>query len=174
MLSYNDSRWATLKSAYHDLYDPRLALQKLEAGDAIDIAWKELWNELHHQGDIDDASYVSVPQLVRIFSSKTHVDWNFYAFVSAIEIARHRKNNPPLPKWVEEEYFAAWKEVIKLAYRDLTVSEQVIEIRAILGALALSKSDLKLGALILQLDSAEIDEVLEHQMGWSELYSDKK
>ncbi len=173
MLSYNDSRRANLKGGYHAFYDPRPALQKLATGKARDVVWKELWNELHHQGDVDDASYASVPQIVRIYRSEPDFDWNFYAFVSIIEIERHRKKNPPLPDWLAGDYFEAWSDLLKLAIRAIAITEQPIEIRSILGAIALAKGNIKLGILISYLDGSELDEILEDSVAWSKLYEDK-
>jgi len=44
----------------------RAGLQRLAAGMDRDAAWAELWQGLHHQGDVCEASYAAVPHLVRI------------------------------------------------------------------------------------------------------------
>ena len=164
MLSLDDPRWATLKGGYHKLYDPRPALHNLAVENNINDVWKELWNELHHQVDVDDASYAVVPQLVHIMTAKTEPDWNFYAIVSTIEIERHRKNNPPLPDWLATDYFRAWDEIINLALRDLPKIQDNITLQSVLGALAIAKGDLQIGALITSLSRSEINEVLENYL----------
>ena len=75
-MDLNDARWSELKGGYRIAYDPPPALAKLErdAGDAE--AWEELWNELHHQGDVGEASYASVPELVRIHREHEGRGWN--------------------------------------------------------------------------------------------------
>ena len=55
MFSLNDLRWDDLISGYGTTYDPRPALQRLQNGD--DTARSDLTDELHHQGDVDTASY---------------------------------------------------------------------------------------------------------------------
>jgi hypothetical protein len=174
MLSFEDSRWTTLKGGYHILYDPRPALMRLEAEEFVVVAWEELWNELHHQGDVDDASYAVVPHLVRIYEAKSNIDWNFYAIVSIIEIERHRKKNAPLPDWLAEDYFQAWNEVVKLALRDLPKVQADVDVKTILGALAVAKKQLKLSALIFNFDDAEISEFLEDHLAWSQIYNEKR
>ena len=90
MLPLNDPRWNTLAGGYKTPYDPSDALRRIEAGKD---AWDELWQELHHQGDVGEASYAAVPHLVRIAKLLPRRDWNFYGLVSTIEVERHRKSN---------------------------------------------------------------------------------
>ena len=58
----NEEQWAGLCGGYRTPYDPRNAIGKLREGDAK-AAWDELWQELHHQGDVGEASYATVPLL---------------------------------------------------------------------------------------------------------------
>src|SRR5882757_7375647 len=96
-------------------YDASVALARMEAGESV---WEELWQELHHQGDIGVASYAAIPQIVRISEAQGNRDWNLYALAATIQIARHRKN-PPLPEWLEPGYKTAWDSLVKLALADL-------------------------------------------------------
>jgi hypothetical protein len=61
MLSLEDRKWQEFHGGYRVSYDASVALRSIQ--DGIDV-WDELWEELHHQGDVDIASYASVPQLV--------------------------------------------------------------------------------------------------------------
>jgi hypothetical protein len=167
MMSLDDPRWSELKGGYKVPYDASVPLRRLEAGEDV---WDELWQELHHQGDVGEASYTSLPHLVRIARALPHRDWNFYGLVSTIEIERHRKSNPPLPSWLAEDYEEALHDLLELALGDLHDTDDRITIRSILGAVALAKGDLKLGALVSRSDDSEIDEVLERYEAWSELY----
>jgi len=56
--------WGELNDGYGAPYDPRPAIAKLRAEPLDQAAWGELWNELHHQGDVGAASYAAVPLLV--------------------------------------------------------------------------------------------------------------
>jgi hypothetical protein len=132
--------------------------------------WEELWNELHHQGDIGDASYAAVPQLVRIAGAAGARDWNFYGLLAIIEVERHRKGNSPVPAWLQSSYDEAWVLASHVAVADLSSSTDSLTIRAILGVLALAKGELKLGALLSGLDSSELDEWLEEHQDWSDSY----
>jgi len=166
-LPLDDPKWKTLQGGYKIHYDPTPALRRLEAGED---AWDELWEELHHQGDIGEASYAAVPHLVRIGKSLPSRDWNLYGLVSTIEIERHRKTNPALPAWLAESYQAAWHELLEVALDDLKRINEPESVRSILGVLALAKGELQLGAVIAHSDSSEIAEILEEYTAWSELY----
>jgi hypothetical protein len=167
MLSLDDSKWRELKGGYKVAYDASVALSRLERGEDV---WDELWQELHHQGDVGDASYAAVPQLVRIAGALPQRDWNLYGLVSTIEIERHRKSNPPLPEWIAESYRAAWQQLLTIAMRDLRDVSDRPTLRSILGAVALAKGDVKLGALVAYSDESEVSEILEQRDAWSTLY----
>jgi hypothetical protein len=61
MLPLDDPRWKILTGGYRVPYDVSVPLGKLfEQGESKEL-WDELWQELHHQGDIGPASYAAVP-----------------------------------------------------------------------------------------------------------------
>jgi hypothetical protein len=167
MIPLDDPRRKELHGGFRMPYDASDTLRRLEQGDDV---WDELWGNLHHQGDIGEASYAAVPHLARIAKGLTSRDWNPYSLVSTIEIERHRKANPPLPSWLEDDYRAAWQEILLMAITDLSSVNDPLTIRSILGAVALAKGQLKLGAMISYLDKSEIDEFLEEHDAWSRLY----
>ncbi len=167
MLPLSDPVWKTFKGGYRVLYDASVALARLEAGEDV---WDELWQELHHQGDLGEASYASVPHLVRICAARRTRDWNVYALVATIEVERHRRSNPPIPEWVRADYEKALTELLALGLSDLGRVEDAMTIRSILGVVALAKGALELGAWISFADESEIQEALEEHLGWSNHY----
>lgn len=172
MIAFDDKRWEGLKGGYKTPYDPRPALRELEAGSDAEAVWDQLWEELHHQGDVGDASYATVPHLIRIQAESPKVDWNLYALISTVEIERHRSGNPPLPAWLTESYREAWARVLEIGSRDLARTDDPLTVTSILGALALAKGQVKLGAFIAHSDTSEVDEFLEERSAWSEFYSE--
>src|SRR6266478_1796311 len=98
-LDLEDPAWSGLCGGYRIPYDPRPALRTLELGEGTEAAWKELWQELYHQGDVGEASYAAVPHLVRIYRGSQSGGWNTYAIVALMELARRAEGNPPLPDW---------------------------------------------------------------------------
>lgn len=149
MLGLDDPRWKELLGGRKLPFDASHLLSELERGDDV---WHELWDGLHHQGDVGDASYAAVPHLVRIAETFEQRDWNVYALASTIEIERHAKRNPPLPDWLAESYHAAWDQLLAMALRDLRDARDRLTIQAILGAVALAKGNLELGTLISYAD----------------------
>jgi hypothetical protein len=166
MISLDDAVWPTLSGGYRKPYDVSNALRRMEAGENV---WEELWEELHHQGDLGEASYAAVPQLVRICGARD-TDWNLYAITATIEVERHRASNPPIPVWLVDSYSEAWTNLAALALRDLAGSPDLLMLRSALSVVALARGDLKLGALLGWTDESEIAEYLEEHMAWSELY----
>ncbi len=149
-------------------YDASEALMRMERGEEV---WDELWNELHHQGDVGVASYASIPQLVRISAANRGFTWNLYALAATIEIERHRKDNPTLPNWLAPSYEAAWESLVQMALSDLGGKPDESVLRSALSVVALGRGDLRLGALLNHSDSSEIAAYLEENLAWSSRYA---
>lgn len=137
----------------------------METGEDV---WEELWEELHHQGDLGLASYAAVPHLVRLARQKR--DWNIYALVGLIETERHSKTNPVMPDWLLSDYQQALDQLVKLALEDLSQPGETILIQSALAVVALGHRLAQLGALLLQMDESEISEWTEARLCWSEVY----
>jgi len=170
MLALTDPIWRELQGGYRTPYDASKALVQMEAGESV---WDELWEELHHQGDVGEASYAVIPHLARIAAATGRSDWNLYAFAATIEIERHRKNNPPLPDWLSLSYRMAWQSLVKLALSDLSGKADELTLRSALSVIALGRGDLKLGALLNYCESAEIAAYVEDHLAWSSMYRDE-
>ena len=116
MLSFDDPRWGQLRGGYRTPYDPRKALLSLQRGTDVSAVWSELWEELHHQGDVGEASYATVPHLVRIHGARDTLEGNGYAFAVVIERARREHENPEMPPWLSAAYRSAWQDLVDLAF----------------------------------------------------------
>ena len=165
--------WSALKGGYRQPYDPRPALETICNAPLDRAAWAELWNELHHQGDVDDASYASLPLLVEACRNGPR-DWNFYGLVATIETERHRVSNPDLPTWLEDRYYLALGEAKRLALSDLATATNPLVIFSAMAVVALAAGQPELGALLSHLDTGEVSEIAEDRLGWSELYRPPK
>jgi hypothetical protein len=165
MINLNDKIWKDLKGGYKVPYDVSVPLKILEeSNDAKDIKriWDELWNELHHQGDVGLASYLALPQLTRIGLSKHLIDWNLLGLCCVIEQQRHLTNNPILPKEYHDYYNNGLKELKRLALDCINLDLDDITYIYALSALATSTGRIKLGKAIIELmDNDIINEFLE-------------
>jgi hypothetical protein len=158
MLTFDDERWNNLTGGYRTLFDPRPTLRKLESQQDAATAWEELWEELHHQGDVGPASYATVPELVRIRRSGVVADWNLYAMVAIIELARTESNNPEVPDWLREDYFRSIQELAELGAKDILSAEESEAKRAILGVIAIARGLRTHGKFLVEYSE---DELLE-------------
>lgn len=151
MLALDDPRWSTLQGGYRVPYDASVALRQLETSPSTDRAWEELWNELHHQGDVGEASYAALPHLVRIARERAFSDWSVYALATTIETARLSGDNPALPPFIEPSCHEAWRELTEFGLEQLRFVSDELVVRSILGVVAIGKGSVKLGRLISEL-----------------------
>jgi hypothetical protein len=138
MLSLEDERWRSLEGGYRTLFDPRPLLSDLEDRKNTEATWHELWDELHHQGDVGTASFAAVPHLIRIYRKLGIIDWNTYAIVAVIELARDNGKNTKVPTWLEGDYLRAIRDLAEMGAVEVLQTKDRDEIRAILSVLAIS------------------------------------
>ena len=132
---------------------------KLESNKNTQAAWHELWEGLHHQGDVGEASYAAVPHLVRIYRERGVLDWNTYAIVAVIELARDNKKNPEMPKWLRDDYLQAIRGLAEVGAGEVLVTRDPEEIRAILSILALSADARTHARFLLNYSDKELEEM---------------
>ncbi len=164
MLDLNSPLWKEFEGGYRVHYDASIALKKLEKADSIQAVgdiYKELWDELHHQGDVGLASYYAIPHLIRIAKENKLIDFNVLSLVSVIEIQRH-KDNPALPKDLAPSYKQSIVELAELAALVMKEDWKLDLASSVLSAIAVSKGHIKLANAILNLDSEDVlDEFLD-------------
>jgi hypothetical protein len=139
MFSLNDERWNHLTGGYKTPFDPRAPLAKLENQRDTTTAWQELWDELHHQGDVGDASYAAIPELIRIHRNRGITEWDIYAITAIIELARTERGNPEVPEWLREDYFRSIQELAEMGAKEILHADDSETIRAILSVIAIAK-----------------------------------
>ena len=162
MLNLDDKRWTELKGGYRIPFDPRQLLQRLESGTDIQRCWQELWQGLYHQGDVGEASYAVVPHLVRIYQNRGRIDWNTYAIVTSIELARNMGNNPDVPLWLRQGYEDAIKRLAMIGLVELSHANDKETSRSILAILAIWKEARTYARIIIDYSEDELNE-LENQ-----------
>jgi hypothetical protein len=149
MLSFDDIRWENLKAGYRIPVDLRPLLQELESGKNTESAWEGIWQALYHQGDVDEGSFVAVPHLVRIHRFRGVVDWNTYAIVTTVELARGVRGNPDVPRWTYESYDKSLGELGRLGIEDLSHAEDKKAVQSILAFLAVHHGCRTYGRLMI-------------------------
>jgi hypothetical protein len=100
LLPLDDPRWASYRSGYRRVFDCRPLLQHLADQGFSDWLWDKLWEELHHQGDVDEASYAVLPYLVSHAATLDAVDVEVLAYAYVVEACRRNpdgQKNPDVP-----------------------------------------------------------------------------
>ena len=162
MIKLDDAIWNTFIGGYRTTYNASVRLQELENGsDNTDEIWEEFWNELHHQGDVDIASYAVVPQLVRICVARNLLDWNVFALVAAIEECRIFGENPTIPNWLEKDYCSAIKELAKFGAQNFSQDWSKELTQTFLAVAAFAKGVPNTGRILTEFSDEEMKEVLE-------------
>jgi hypothetical protein len=159
MLSLEDKRWEEFCGGYRMKFDARPLLIELRAGREIEAVWKELWDELHHQGDVGEASYAAIPHLVKIYRERGVIDWNAYAIVAVIELARTEGGNPEVPEYLKQDYFKALDELAELGAKEILKSSDAETTRSILGVLAITRGLKAHGKFIFNYSEQELLEI---------------
>ena len=158
MLNLDDPRWKELTAGYRTPIDLRPLLQRLESDAGAKAAWDEVWQELYHQGDIGEGSLVAVPHLVRIHHQRGVPDWNTYALVATIELARGKGSNPDVPDWSRAAYDQALRDLAQIGLKELPRAAGQETVRSILGFLAIVYGARTHGRILIEFTE---DEVLE-------------
>src|SRR5579862_7155758 len=159
MTKYDDQQWREMTGGYRTAFDPRPQLLRLQANDDTNAVWHELWEALHHQGDVGEASYAAVPHLVRIYRERGVTDWNTYAIVAVIELARDNGKNPTVPKWLEEDYFRAIRELAEVGAIEVLRARNAEDIRAMLSMLAIASGARTHARFLLNYSEEELLEI---------------
>ena len=163
-MTLDDNIWKELKGGYKILYDASVPLRQLEKATdkkEIERILDELWNELHHQGDVGEASYLAVPQLVRIAKSKGLFDWKIYGLCAVIEQQRHVGKNPLIPTEYMDYYKNGLTELNQFVISNLNEPHNDSDLRVILSTIATCKGQARLGKAIIDMSDDVLDEFLE-------------
>ena len=117
------------------------------------------WEELHHQGDIGEASFAAVPFLVRSYQERGALDWNTYAIVAIIELARKDGKNPDVPQWISGDYFQAIGQLAEIGTTEVLKAETAEDVRAILSIIAIIRGLRIHGKLLMNYSEDELVDI---------------
>lgn len=144
----DNSGWPQLTDAYGEPYDPRSALAEIESGNA-EMGYDQLWQRVHHQGDLGSAAYAVVPELVSLMGNRAQPDWRAYSLIATIAECRESPRNPLIPNSVAGSYAAAMREVVQPALVHLRDADDDLEVRSLLAVIAHAKGQRTIGSIAL-------------------------
>lgn len=157
--------WKTLEGGYRTIYDASVPLQLLEMTlnpQEVTKLLDELWENLHHQGDVGTASYLSVPQLARIARKKHLVDYSLLGLCSVIIQQSHSENNPGLPTIFIDYYQQGIDDLKKFVMENINNITDDTTYTIALSTLATCSGKIELGKAIMELcDNDVLNEFLE-------------
>lgn len=159
MVNIEDTRWSNMAGGYRTPFDPRPLLKRLKTDSDTTEVWHELWDELHHQGDVGEASFAAVPFLVRNYRERSVIDWNTYAIVAIIELARNQGGNPDVPQWLAEDYFHAIGELAEIGTTEVLRAETAEDARAILSVIGIHKGLRIHGSFLVNYSEEEMTDI---------------
>lgn len=154
MLALDDPRWSELVDGCRETYDARPLLQCLAKNNDAGLCWKQIWDRLHHQGDVDSASYAVLPYLV-INARDGQRDWNLYGFAATVIAQAGRQGNPAVPGFLEQGMREAEIELFEMAVADMRAGVAQLSLRTILEFLAVHGRALHLADALGNIDHFE-------------------
>ena len=157
--------WPSLHGGYKIPYNASTALKKLrDTNQAKDYnaIFTELWDNLHHQGDVGLASYLALPHLVSICIAKNSLDWNYIGLCVLIENCRLKGDNPEIPKEYQDHYFQALTTFERYLLSNFKTITDRTATRLALALLATLNGLPELGRAIEILDEDEVPNFLEN------------
>jgi hypothetical protein len=166
VLPLDDPRWRSFQGGYGVEYDASAALRRLLAEGPSEELWAEFYDELHHQGDVDQASYAAVPWLVEFIRRSPTLDWNALALIAIIELERAEKGNPRVHSDLSEAYFSAIQSLpgILGIHPDQQWGEEVTHYAA--SCIALARGQRWFGKAYFELDRSTAGRWFSEEFGW--------
>lgn len=83
-------------------------------------------------------------------------DWNTYAIVAIIELARTETRNPKIPEWLEKDYFRAIEELAEVGLADILRTKEPEAVGAMLSVIAISKGLRNHGRFLVKYSEDEM------------------
>jgi hypothetical protein len=162
-MELEDRSWGLLDGGYRIPYDASKPLKKLKVVTSQKERqglFDELWENLHHQGDVGLASYLTVPHLIDICIESKSLDRNFIGLCVMIENCRINGKNPELPSQYDDFYFSSLTKFEKYLLGNVKNINDRTAFRLVLALLATVNGQPGLGKAIEILDEDAVDEFL--------------
>ena len=160
MWNKDDPRWSTLLGGYRVIFDPRPLIRRLESAPDDDEIWDSLIQELYHQGDVGEASYVAVCLLAQSNAITKAFPWQLLAIAAFVELARTAPGNPLVPDWLLPDYLGVIETLARLSLKALETAESPEQQRGMLSIMALHKGFRVYARMLADYSEDELREFL--------------
>jgi hypothetical protein len=162
----SDSRWKSYQGGYRQPFDARPLVEALRSSPNDRSLWDTVWNELHHQGDIGEASYAFVTHLPSLITQAERPIEQALSFAAVVERQRCVSNNPPLPPELDCSYHAALRELLTISITAWPVTASPGKISAFCSLLAVASGQPVLSKAYFELGINEAKSFLKEQVGY--------
>jgi len=162
-MDLQDRAWGLLDGGYRIPYDASKPLKKLKgilSQKERQELFDELWENLHHQGNVGLASYLALPHLIDICIENKSLDRNFIGLCVTIENCRISEENPEIPSQYDDLYFGSLAKFEKYLSLNLKNINDRDAFRLTLALLATVNGQPRLGKAIEILDEYAVDDFL--------------
>lgn len=119
-----------------------------------DEAWKHLWDDLHHQGDVWQVSYASVPHLLEIERRAERFNWNGFALISVIEHCRPA-NEKPENGVIADGYKKAWEDLLEVVATDTQKTWDETLTASILSCVAFARGQRAMACAAMEIETEQ-------------------
>jgi hypothetical protein len=166
LLPLDDTKWKKYRGGYNRaVRDLVPFLTKLQSLEMSEEDWNILWDDLHHQGDIGEASYAVVPYLTEYAKSAPAIAWHAFGFAAVVELERTEHDNPEVPEELRDSYFDSIKELPKIALERGADVWGKSCFEPVMACLALSLEHREHARAYLDLTESEIPEFYKYYYG---------
>ena len=162
-----DLRWPAYRGGYRTPYDIVSLIQRLQAEGTSDGFWKVAWEELHHQGDVGEATYALVPYLVDHQSRQRDIDEQVFHFCAVVELARPEKDNPPVPQELGFSYGRALDRLPVIGATLLRPGCPEADVMGVAAVTALAAGHRVLARAYLDFSRSDALDYLRHLNGFA-------
>ena len=163
MLSLDDPAWKTYKGGRRELYDASRPLRQLVSGESSAPIFEELWDALHHQGDVDSASYAAIPYLVDFARRSFRLDWDIFGLIAVIEL--ERPHNPQPPPELADDYYRTIQDLPVIICSHPYREWDDLSTRALVSCIALAQGQRLLARLYLEMTREAAAKWLNQELG---------
>ncbi|MBT9588778.1 hypothetical protein IV102_35920 [bacterium] len=166
---WSDPCWSHYKSGYNRRhYDCEGLIRELQQSGPTEGFWDQLWGELHHQGDVGEASYAILPHLVKYLSHFQGALTEWLAFAATVEECRQNldgQNNPPLPTEIASAYYHALRDLIALTLARSPRQSTEEDVRYLASLIAFTHGQPRLGKAYPDFSAEEAERWLTGYYG---------
>jgi hypothetical protein len=168
----DDLRWAAYRGGYRIPYDVVPLIQRLQTEGTSEKFWELAWQELHHQGNVGEATYAVVPYLVDYQSRQRSIDEQVFHFCVVVELARPENENPPVPQELGPSYARALDRLPIIGVNLAQKGCPETDVMGVAAAIALAAGHRVLARAYLEFDRSEALDYLRQLNGFEPTAND--